>query len=200
MAPDVLLWDFGDTLVDERWMRRAPDACPAWEAAWLDVMAELADSWNIGAVRAPQVFVALAERTGVTKQAVEAHAQDCCRQLAFNSAAWRVATERRVPQALVTVNPDLFADYIVPGYHLDNVFDIIVMSFVEGTDDKPTLCQIALDRLGFSGERSQALLIDNRIDLVHAWREIGGAGYQFQSDEQFARDAPQLLGHSRRTE
>ena len=24
MAPAVLLWDFGDTLVDERWMLRAP--------------------------------------------------------------------------------------------------------------------------------------------------------------------------------
>lgn len=200
MAPDVVLWDFGDTLVDERWMRRVPDACPGWEAAWSDVMADLADRWNVGAVRAPQVFAALAERTGMAKQAVEAHAQDCCRRLTFNAAAWRVATERGCRQALVTVNPDLFADYIVPGYHLATVFDVIVISFAEGTDDKPTLCQIALDRLGFNGERSQALLIDNRVDLVHAWRDIGGAGYWFQNDEQFARDGPRLLGHPRRTE
>ena len=28
MGPAVLLWDFGDTLVDERWMLRAPATCP----------------------------------------------------------------------------------------------------------------------------------------------------------------------------
>jgi hypothetical protein len=33
MAPAVLLWDFGDTLVDERWMVRAPATCPTWPAA-----------------------------------------------------------------------------------------------------------------------------------------------------------------------
>ncbi len=27
MSISVLLWDFGDTLVDERWMRRAPSGC-----------------------------------------------------------------------------------------------------------------------------------------------------------------------------
>jgi hypothetical protein len=28
-------------------------------------------------------------------------------------------------------------------------------------------------------------LIDNRLDLVSAWRDVGGAGYWFQNDEQF---------------
>ena len=50
MTYAVLLWDFGDTLVDERWMRRAPAGVPAWEAAWTSVMDDLADDWNVGAV------------------------------------------------------------------------------------------------------------------------------------------------------
>ncbi len=39
----MLLWDFGQTLVDERWMRRSPIGCATWESSWADVMADLAD-------------------------------------------------------------------------------------------------------------------------------------------------------------
>jgi FMN phosphatase YigB (HAD superfamily) len=74
------------------------------------------------------------------------------------------------------------------------VFDVIVTSSAEQTADKPTLCEIALDRLGFDGDRSDALLIDNRLDLIEAWRNVGGAGYWFQSDERFKHDLPRLLG------
>ena len=155
-----------------------------------------ADRWNTGAVGMPEVFAALADRTGMTPQAVEAHARDCCRRLVFNPTAWQVAREQRLPQALVTVNPDLVADYVVPTHRLASVFDAIVMSFAEGTGDKPALCRIALDRLGFDGDLRAALLVDNRPDLVDAWQAAGGSGYWFQSDEQFRRDVPRLLGEA----
>jgi hypothetical protein len=193
--PDVLLWDFGDTLVDERWMRRVPEGFPMWEKAWSAVMADMADDWNVGLITAADVFGALANRTGMTRQAVEAHARLCCQQLDVNATAWRVASERRMPQAIVTVNPDLFADYIVDSYGLGAIFDEIVMSFAEGTADKSALCSLALDRLGFRGDRSRALLIDNRRDLVEAWTATGGAGYWFQGDEAFEHDLPAILGH-----
>jgi FMN phosphatase YigB (HAD superfamily) len=193
MTPAVLLWDFGDTLVDERWMRRPPAEFPTWEAVWLDVMGDHADDWNVGRVGRAEVFGAIAERSGMSAAAVKSHARTCCERLLFNETAWRLASERRLPQALVTVNPDLFADFVVPAHGLDDVFDVIVMSFEELTDDKPTLCDIALDRLGFTGPRSDALLIDNRRDLVEAWRDVGGTGYWFQSDQQLRADLPSLL-------
>jgi hypothetical protein len=196
--PDVLLWDFGDTLVNERWMCRCPEGRPGWEDAWFEVMAELADDWNVGAARSPEIFAALADRTGMTLQDVEAHARDCCQRIVFNTSAWRVARERRLPQALVTVNPDLFADYVVPGYALDEVFDVIVVSCAESTADKSALCRVALDRLGFRGDCSSALLIDNRRDLVDAWQNVGGAGYWFESDARFARDVASLLAEENR--
>lgn len=56
MPPAVLLWDFGDTLVDERWMRQPPAACPTWEAVWLDVMADHADDWNVGRLSGAQIL------------------------------------------------------------------------------------------------------------------------------------------------
>ena len=193
MTPAVLLWDFGDTLVDERWMRRPPAEFPTWEAVWLDVMGDHADDWNVGRVGRAEVFGSIAERSGMSAAAVKSHARTCCERLLFNETAWRLASERRLPQALVTVNPDLFADFVVPAHGLDDVFDVIVMSFEDLTDDKPTLCDIALDRLGFTGPRSDALLIDNRRDLVEAWRDVGGTGYWFQSDQQLRADLPSLL-------
>ncbi len=186
--PEVLLWDFGDTLVDERWMRRCPATCPAWADIWAEVMGDLADRWNVGVVGAPEVFATLAKRTGMTLPEVEAHARDCCDRIVFNEAAWRVAVEHRRPQALVTVNPDLVANYVVPVHALADVFDVIVVSSTEKIADKPTLCETALRRLEFAGDRSSTLLIDNRLDLVRAWQDAGGAGYWFQGDEQFAHD------------
>jgi FMN phosphatase YigB (HAD superfamily) len=189
----VLLWDFGDTLVDERWMRLAPDGFPIWETAWGDVMAELAEDWEVGRAACPDVFDALASRTSMTPAAVEAHARECCRQLVFNPRAWQVAKERRLPQALVTVNPDLFVAYVVGEHGLASVFDAIVVSSVEGTTDKTELCARAIERLGFDGDRSRTLLIDNRLDLVEAWQRSGGSGYWFRTDEQLGRDLPTLL-------
>jgi FMN phosphatase YigB (HAD superfamily) len=194
MTYAVLLWDFGDTLVDERWMRRAPAGVPVWEASWTSVMDDLADAWNVGAVDSNTVYATLAERTGMAYEAVEAHAQDCCRRLTFHSAAWGVASERRRPQAVVTVNPDLFTDLVAPACDLSAVFDHVVASHVEGTDDKVVLCDIALGRLGCAGDRSEALLIDNRLDLIEAWRNAGGSGYWFQGDDHFARDVGTLFG------
>lgn len=193
MSISLLLWDFGDTLVDERWMRRAPASCPSWEDAWLEVMAARAADWDVGAATAAEVYEAVAVRTGMAVPEVEAHAVDCCRRIGFHPTAWRFATERHRPQALVTVNPDLFVDVVVPLHDLTSVFDAIVASATAGTSDKVELCELALDRLGFRGPRSEALLIDNRADLVQAWVDAGGAGYWFPGDEQFGRDVPTLL-------
>ena len=91
MSYAVLLWDFGDTLVDERWMRRAPAGVPGWADVWDATMADLADAWNVGATSSAAVYAALAERTGMGPDEVAAHAAHCCRQITFHEEAWRVA-------------------------------------------------------------------------------------------------------------
>jgi FMN phosphatase YigB (HAD superfamily) len=193
MRPAVLLWDFGDTLVDERFLQRSPAGCPTWPVAWREVVEIHADGWHDGSVSRAVIVAALAKRTGLTVEQVDQHAHECCTRLELHPTAWRVATERRRPQALVTVNPDLFADWIVPGYDLASMFDAIDISAAEGTNDKNALCDIALERLGFTGPRSQTLLIDNRADIVEAWRAVGGSAYWFRSDELFAQDLADLL-------
>jgi hypothetical protein len=194
VTPQVLLWDFGDTLVDERWMLRAPTGCADWASAWREVMTTHADDWNVGRVSEAEVFRALHDRTGLGVDVIEHHAAECCRSIAFHPVAWRVATERRRPQALVTVNPDLFVARVAPTYDLAAHFDAVVVSYQEGTDDKTALCEIALVRLGYTGPRAGALLVDNREDVTDAWRRSGGASYWYRGDAAFEADLPTLFG------
>ena len=190
----MLLWDFGDTIVDERWMRQVPAEFPDWSNAWNQVMETCADDWNVGRATERDVFAEMSRRTGLSIDFVERHADACCRSITFHPFTWRVATERRRPQALVTVNPDLFVERVARRYGLAAHFDTVVVSCTEGTDDKTTLCELALDRLGLGGGRSEALLIDNRRDLAEAWQRSGGAAYVYRGDEAFEADLPTLLG------
>jgi FMN phosphatase YigB (HAD superfamily) len=194
MPVAVLLWDFGDTLVDERWMRQAPAEYPDWANAWNGVMETCAEDWNIGRATERDVFAEMSRLTSLSIDFVEHHAEACCRSITFYPFTWRVATERRRPQALVTVNPDLFVERVARRYGLCDHFDTVVVSCTEGTDDKTTLCELALDRLGFGGGRSETLLIDNRRDLTHAWQHSGGSAYVHRGDEAFEADLPTLLG------
>ena len=189
----MLLWDFGDTLVDERWMQQSPADCREWPEAWADVMGLHAPDWNTGRATERVIFDALSARTGLTVEAVERHAVECCRSIRFHPFTWRVATERRVPQALVTVNPDLFVERVAKPYHLAQHFGTIVVSCMEGTEDKTRLCEIALDRLRFDGARADVLLIDNRRDLTDAWQRSGGSAYWYQGDEAFEADLHTLI-------
>jgi hypothetical protein len=167
----VLLWDFGDTLVDEGWMLRAPMGCPTWESSWADVMTDLPDDWNVGAVTSNVAFQALASRTGMSAEDAEGHARVCCQEIEFHPWTWLYVEERRRPQALVRVNPDLFLDFVVPLHDLTAVFELIIVSATEHCADKVELCEVALARLDFAGDRTEALLVDNRPDLVRAWEE-----------------------------
>lgn len=191
---EVLLWDFGDTLVDEQWMRQAPPEYPDWAIAWNRVMSTCAADWDTGTATEQDVFAEMSRQTGLTLAFVERHADTCCRAIVFNQVAWQTASERHRPQALVTVNCDLFVKRVARRYRLSDHFDAIVVSCLEGTTDKTTLCDVALDRLGYEGTRATALLIDNRQDLTEGWERSGGKAYLYRGDAAFAADLPALLG------
>ena len=50
------------------------------------------------------------------------------------------------------------------------------------------LCRIALERLDRGLTIGDSLLIDNRGDLVEAYRSAGGKAYHFTDDSTFAHD------------
>jgi FMN phosphatase YigB (HAD superfamily) len=153
---------------------------------------EVGTRWELGEMTTEQVAAMLAAELGITVSAVTAHIQSRCRDLQFFEHAWGAARSRALPQAIVTLNPDLFTRFVVPNYALDSVFDVIVTSWQEHTRDKVRLCEIAVERLG-GKEPAEALLIDNIEANVDAWRARGGQAYWFRSDTGFARDLARLL-------
>jgi FMN phosphatase YigB (HAD superfamily) len=190
---EVLLWDFGDTLVDEQWMRLAPPEYPDWARAWNHVMEICAGDWDTGRATEQDVFAEMSRQSGLALDFIEQHADACCRAIVFNPTAWRTATERHRTQALVTVNCDLFLERVARRYRLSDHFDVVVVSCLEGTTDKTALCDVALERLGRAGKRAHALLIDNRRDLTEGWERAGGTAYLYRGDAAFAADLPALL-------
>src|SRR5690349_10635487 len=129
-------------------MLACPAGVPGWTAAWRDVVGgPMGRKWEVGVADADGIARAVAQRCDIGADVALAHMTARCRDLAFFPAAWTAACARALPQALVTVNPDVFS-IIVEHYELDLVFDTIVTSWEEGTSDKTELCDVARARLG----------------------------------------------------
>lgn len=187
-APACLLWDFGDTIADQGWMRVAPPQVPEWASRYGRVVDHLGDAWDRGDVTMAELVEAVAEELGLPPAFVRQHAEDRCRAIEFYPGVMTSVRLRRVPQALVTVNPDGFSDLIVPYYELDQLFDLIVISHQEHTTDKATLCTIALERLGLEVGAGRSLLIDNVEANVRAWERLGEQAYWFRGPSRFEQD------------
>jgi FMN phosphatase YigB (HAD superfamily) len=183
-----LLWDFGDTLVDERWLWTCPDGHPEWAAHYRAVCGgEFGSRWNCGTASLDDLADELVARLGMTKDAVLAHARRCCGEIRFFEHAWAAACSRALPQALVTVNPDVFRDVVMANYPITGTFDTVVISAEAGTENKADLCDLAAVELGCEYP-PHALLIDNIEANVDAWRARGGSAYWFRNDVTFATD------------
>jgi FMN phosphatase YigB (HAD superfamily) len=188
-VPEVryLLWDFGDTLADQRWMWPSPDGIPGWTARYRALPdSDLDTRWNVGEATSEDLASEFAADLGCAPDALVAHMEQRCADVRFFESAWGAAQAHVLPQAIVTVNSDVFSRFVVPNYALDSVFDVIVASWEARTMDKARLCEIALERLG-GQDPAEALLIDNIEEHVEAWRARGGQAYLFTGDEAFAQ-------------
>ena len=184
-SAQCLLWDFGDTLCDERfiWSTNA-----RWMAAYEAFETNGGMDWCAGRLDIEAYAERLAPVVGLRPKEIVAHMRARCATITWHETAWAWFRARRLPQAIVTVNPRLFSDTIVPAHGLDRYADVIVTSWEEGTNDKATLCRVALERLDGAFAPEAALLIDNKRDAVEAWQARGGLGYIFTTDAAFAAD------------
>ena len=98
-----------------------------------------------------------------------------CNHIEFFAQTYAFFKARHLPQAIVTVNPDIFSDIIVPVCEFASSCDAIVTSWEERTTDKRVLGELAIDRLGLSCENGEALLIDNKPRMALARAAKGGA-------------------------
>lgn len=185
MTVRCLLWDFGDTLCDERFIWSSG---PEWQNAYDRFDDGFADDWNTGRMDDLAFARELTQYISMTAEEIVAHMRDCCGHIEFYEFTYSFFRNKRLPQAIVTVNPSLWSEFISPRYALHEVADVIVTSWEEGTTHKGLLCNVALGRFAETFEPGESLLIDNKAANIDAWKAKGGLGYQFVDDAQFERD------------
>lgn len=196
MAIRALLWDFGDTLADERWLQAPMVGAPRWSQLYREFAAQndLADQWNIGAASSLDVANWFATQLGEDVERVRNHMAQCCKAVSFFPLVRALTDKRALSQAIVTVNPDIFTLFVVPAYALDTKFDLIVTSWESRSTDKAELCDLAIAKWGSAFSRDECLLIDNRLDCVEAWRKTGGAAYHFRNETDLVNRFAGLIG------
>ena len=145
--------------------------------------------WNLGELTTAEFAARLARRMDMDAEAIIAHMTRRSHEIAFFEETYRFFKARHLPQAIVTVNPDLFSQVIVPAYRFELYCNAIVTSWEEQTVDKTVLCALAIARMGLVCGAGDALLLDNKQSNIDSWIESGGAGYLYTDDAAFARDA-----------
>ena len=195
MSIQAILWDFGDTLADETWMLAPLPGAPCWPSTYRRVLGggALADRWNLGLATASTVADQLAEGLGVPGERVLTHMRACSRNVMFYPDVMELAARLALPQAIVTINPDIFSDVVVPAYRLNDRFETIVTSWEEGTLSKADLCDIAIARLVGAPDRGSCLLIDNRMENVQEWRGRRGLAWRFAGCAPLADHLSRLI-------
>jgi phosphoglycolate phosphatase-like HAD superfamily hydrolase len=163
----------------------SPADAPGW-TDWYQGLGnnEIGARWELGELTSEELVATVASEFGVSIEALMVHMEARSRDIQFFEHAWATARARTLPQAIVTLNPDVFTRFVVPAHQLDSVFDVIVTSWEERTRDKARLCEIALERLGGT-DPSEALLIDNIEENIDAWRARGGQARLFRGDAEF---------------
>ena len=184
-----VVWDFGDTLVDERWMQGTPTGCPEWPDAWRAIVSDVpfVDAWHEGRASFDDFVDRMCARTTLAPDAVERHVAQLCSQIMFFPAVMAAvrSARQRVPQICATVNADLFSRFVVPVYDLDREFDAVVTSWEERSGSKVALTRAGLKRLALSIGLGETLLIDNRADNIEEYCHAGGNGYLFTGEAAF---------------
>jgi phosphoglycolate phosphatase-like HAD superfamily hydrolase len=188
----AILWDFGDTLCDQTWALAPLEGERAWATLYRQVLDSdgLVDRWDRGEATTVEVSAAVARRLGAAPGKVQAHMEACCRNITFFPRVMDLVAHTRLPQAIVTINPDIFSEVVVPAYRLRERFETIVTSWQERTVDKARLCEIAMARIGPDLRPENCLLVDNLSENTEAWRARGGAALHFTGEAALLESWP----------
>ncbi len=197
MSIKAILWDFGDTLADERWMLAPMAGSPRWPELYQGELmngTELIARWNIGAISSEDVAAIFGKTLNVPALQVVEHMEECSRRISFFPGVMEIVEGRLLPQAIVTINPDIFSRIVVPTFGLVGKFDAILTSWEQKTASKADLCDTAIARLDSNLSRAECLLIDNRPDCIEEWTARGGTGYRFVDERSLVASFADVTG------
>jgi len=181
---DLVCWDFGDTLVDESFMRIAPPGVPGWSAAYercFNADPTYADRLDLGQTTLHELIQPLAARLAMTPAQIARHLRSVWTQIRWFPAAehWVSTLDGKILQAVVTVNPTEFSGIAV-ACELDQLVDVIVTSADVGSLSKPVMARRARELLGLPDGLETTLLIDNKSHNTDAFEHEGGQVFLFR--------------------
>lgn len=190
---DLVCWDFGDTLVHERFMRICPPGVPEWEQVYDRYFVEHPEfeaQWMVGDAVINEMIPWLATETGMTPAAVSRHLRHVWTRIEWfeSSRHWIERLDGRLLQAVVTVNPFEFSG-ISTGCGLDPLVDVIVTSADLGREEKSVMAIEARRLLGLEPGLGSSLLIDNKQHNVDEFRAAGGHAIFFDTSNPDALHA-----------
>lgn len=195
-AIDLVCWDFGDTLVDERFMRICPPGVPGWTEVYDRLLAGRPgwdNEWMLGRASLNELIAPLAEELSMERAAVSRHLRSVWQQIVWfpEVRGWVERLDGVVQQAVVTVNPWEF-EGIAVACGLVPLVDVIVTSAELETLSKVTMAHRARELLGLPAGLATTLLIDNKRVNVDEFVAAGGRGWHFVR-ETFDADAAAML-------
>ncbi|MEM7515542.1 MAG: HAD family hydrolase [Planctomycetota bacterium] len=194
---DLVCWDFGDTLVDEQFMRIPPRGCDGWAESYNEVLAENEDlvrAFDLGRASINDLISPLAERVELSRATIARHLRSVWHQIEWfpESRRWVERLHRAgVTQAVVTVNPHEFQGMAV-ACGLDEWVDVIVTSAEVADLRKPPMAVRARQLLGLAPGLETTVLIDNKANNTADFERAGGKSFHFTRSE-FPRWAERVL-------
>ncbi len=189
-----IVFDFAGTIYSGLYFNVAPCGCENWRELFNTYVFDKFDK-NMnetkvmnGELGTEGIAKIISGHVGLGTESVVKLMEKGCKDLEFNPAIFDFAIEQKnkgIATALVSVNMDVFTKTVVPAHNLKDIFDVVVNSFDYKETKKGILWDIAFSKLGTGITFSNSLLIDDGIDNVNLFEELGGYAYQYCDDESF---------------
>jgi FMN phosphatase YigB (HAD superfamily) len=190
-----IVFDFANTLYSGLYFNIAPPGCENWRELFNTYVFDKSDRNAIetqvmnGELGTEDIAGIISGHVGLGIESAVKLMEEGSKDLEFNPAIFDFAIEQKnkgLATALVSVNMEVFTKTVVPAHDLEDVFDVIVNSFDYEETEKEILWDIAFSKLGAGITYSNSLLIDDGIENVHLFEELGGYAYQYRDDESFS--------------
>lgn len=195
---DLVCWDFGDTLVDELFMRLPPTSFDGWPEAYeamVSANGELFERLDLGTAALNDLIDPLSDLVPLPRAEIAKHLRVVWRRIEWFPASGRWVerlADAGVPQAVVTVNPHEFHGMAV-ACGLDELVDVIVTSAEIADVAKPPMAERARALLGLGSGLDSTLLIDNKAHNTADFEAAGGRSLLYEP-ATFEAEAARVLG------
>lgn len=139
--------------------------------------------WMTGELAYSDILKYLASETSIPYDKLEESLFSSLENIQWNQTIWDFSqsVREKTRTAIATINTDLFRDFVVPQYRLDQKFDIITNSYDLKSNNKTELCIAAASELGLNIRQHRILLIDDKKKNVDEFISAGGEGFHYQS-------------------